>query len=73
MLSRLWALNQGYRSVEDYEAEFNHLVKFTPQGIRDSKRTKMQRFHDKLNLELRHDVQGFELSSCEQGMGDGRD
>jgi len=63
MLSRLWALKQGNRSVIEYEAEFNHLVKFTPPGIRDSEETKLQRFRDGLNLELQHDIQGFEMTT----------
>ena len=63
MLSRLWPSKQVNRSVVNYEAKFNHLVKFTPQGIKDSERTKMQRFCDGLNLELQHDVQGFEVNT----------
>ena len=47
----------------DYEVEFNHLIKFTPQGIRDSERTKIQRFRDGLNLELQHYVKGFEVDT----------
>ena len=30
MLSQLWALKQGNRSVAEYEAEFNRLMKFAP-------------------------------------------
>ena len=63
MLSRLWALKQGNRSVSDYEAEFTRLVKFVPQELRNSERTKIQRFRDGLNLELQHDVQGFEIDT----------
>ena len=63
MLSRLWALKQGNLFVTNYESEFNHLVKFTPQGIKDSERTKMLRFRDELNLELQHDIQGFEVDT----------
>ena len=51
--------------MADYEAEFNHLVKFTPPGIWDSEGTKLQRFRDGLNLELQHDVQGFEMTTLE--------
>ena len=47
----------------DYEAEFNCLVKFVPQEVRNSERTKIQRFRDGLNLELQHDVQGFEIDT----------
>ena len=52
MLSCLWALKQENRFVLDYEVEFNHLVKFVPQEIRTSEGTKVQRFHDGLNLDL---------------------
>ena len=63
MLSRLWALKQGSQSVSDYEVEFNHLVKFVPQEIRNSEGTKIQQFRDGLNLELQHDIQGFEIAT----------
>ena len=52
MLGQLLALQQGNMSVAEYEAEFNRLVKFTPKGIRDNGRAKMQKFQDRLNLEL---------------------
>ena len=63
MLSRLWALKQGNRSIADYEVKFNCPIKFVPQEIKDSKGTKIQRFCDGLNLELQHDVQGFEMDT----------
>ena len=43
--------------------EFNRLVKFTPEGIGDNKRTKMQKFKDCLNLELQLDVRGYEVTT----------
>ena len=52
MLSQLWALKQGTRTVAEYEAELNRLVKFAPGGIRDDEATKMQKFRDGLNLDL---------------------
>ena len=57
MLGQFLSLRQGNRSVAEYEAEFNKLVKFTPEGIRDSDRAKIQKFKDGLNVELHHDVQ----------------
>ena len=63
MLSCLWALKQGNRSVSNYEAEFNRLVKFVPQEIRNSEGTKIQWFRNGLNLELQHDIQGFEMDT----------
>ena len=41
--------------------EFNKLVKFTPEGIKDSNRAKIQKFKIGLHVELQHDVEGFEL------------
>ena len=42
MLGQLLALKTSGKTVAQYEVEFNCLVKFTPEGIRDSKRTKIQ-------------------------------
>ena len=33
MLRQLWAFKQGSRTVAEYEAEFNRLMKFAPAGI----------------------------------------
>ena len=60
MLSQLWALKQGNRSVAEYEAEFNRLMKFAPGGIRDQELTNIQKFRDGLNLELQLDTQGHD-------------
>ena len=56
MFSQLLTLRQGYRSVAEYEAEFNKLIRFVPEGIRDHERTKIKKFRDGLNLELQHDI-----------------
>ena len=40
----------------EYEAEFNRLVKFALDGIRDGKATKMQKFRDGLDLDLQLDA-----------------
>ena len=45
----------------EYEAEFNRLVKFTLEDIKDSDRAKIQKFKNGLNVGLQHDVQGFEI------------
>ena len=63
MLGQLLALQQGNKMVAEYEAEFNRLVKLTPEGIRDNERTKMQKFRDGMNLELRLDVRGYEVTT----------
>ena len=63
MLSQLWALKQGNRSVTEYEADFNRLVKFSPDGFRDNEQMKVKKFRDGLTLELQHDVRGFELNT----------
>ena len=63
MLSQLLLQKQGNRSVAEYEIEFNLLMKFSPEGIRDQKRIKIQKFRDGLNPELRHDIHGFELTN----------
>ena len=44
MLSQLWALKQGNRLVAEYEAEFNLLMKFALEGVRDQELTKIQKF-----------------------------
>ena len=45
-------MKQGNRSVADYEAEFNSLVKFAPEGIRNDEQMKIQKFRDGLSIEL---------------------
>ena len=62
ILGQLLALQQGNKTVAEYEAEFNRLVKFTPDGIRDNERTKMQKFRDGMNLELQLDVRGCDVT-----------
>ena len=47
----------------EYKAEFNRLMKFTSERIRDSERTKMQKFRYGLNLELQLDVTGCEVTT----------
>ena len=44
VLSQLLPLKQRNRSVEDQKVEFNCLIKFTLEGIKNSKRTKIQKF-----------------------------
>ena len=63
MLSQLWALKQGNKSVVEYEAEFNRLMKFALEGIRDQEMMKIQKFRDGLSLELQLDTQGFEVTT----------
>ena len=63
MLSQLLTQKQGSKSVVEYEAEFNRLIKFSTEGIRDHEMTKVQKFRDGLTPELRHDMQGFELTT----------
>ena len=38
-------------------------MKFTPEGIKDSDRAKIQKFKDGLSLELQHDMQGFKVET----------
>ena len=59
MLSQLWALKQGNKTVTEYEADFNRLVKFSPDGFKDNELMKIKKFRDGLSLELQHDVRGF--------------
>ena len=63
MLSQLWALKQGNKTVTEYEANFNRLVKFSPDGFRDNELMKVKKFRDGLTLELQHDVRGFEINT----------
>ena len=63
MLSQLWALKQGNRSVIEYETDFNRLVKFSPDGFRDNEQMKVKKFRDGLPLELQHGVRGFEINT----------
>ena len=62
MSSQLLLQKQGNRTVAEYETEFNRLVKFAPEGIRDHEGIKIYKFRDGLNPELRHDIRGFELT-----------
>ena len=39
------------------------MVKFTPEGIRDSERIKIQKFRDCLNIEIQLDVCGCEVTT----------
>ena len=52
MLSQLLVHKQGAKSLSEYEYEFNWLIKFAPEGIRDHEQTKIQEFRDGLNLDL---------------------
>ena len=52
MLSKLLAHKQGTRSINEYDSEFNRLIKFAPEGIRDHEQTKMQKFRDGLNPDI---------------------
>ena len=63
MLSQLWALKQGNRSIEDYEVEFHNLVKFAPEGIINDEQMKIQKFRDGLSIELQINVRSSELNS----------
>ena len=44
MLGQWLALTQGNKLVTYYEAEFNRLVKFSLDGIRDNEIAKVQKF-----------------------------
>ena len=52
MLGLLLPLQQGDKSVTEYKMEFNRQIKFTPPGIKDNERTRVQKFRDGLNLKL---------------------
>ena len=53
MLNQLILQKQGTRSVAEYETEFNWLVKFALEGLRDQERIKIQKFRDDLNLRIK--------------------
>ena len=61
MLGQLLSLQQANKTVVEYEVEFNWLVKFSPKGIWDSERTKLQKFKDGSILELQLDIHGYEV------------
>ena len=63
MLGQLLSLQQGDKSLAEYEMEFNRLIKFTPPEIKDNERTRVQKFRDGLNLKLQHDTQGHDLTT----------
>lgn len=54
---------KGYGSVKKYEAEFSRLMRFTLEGFHDNERTKVQKFLNRLELELGHELRGFELAT----------
>ena len=56
-------LRQGSKSVEEYEAEFNRLLRIAGEGYRENERMKVQKFQSGLNAEIRHQVKSFELNT----------
>ena len=56
-------LRQGSKTVDEYEAEFNRLLRFAGVGYREDEMMKMQKYQDGLNPDLRHAVKSFELTT----------
>ena len=56
-------LKQENKSVDEYKAEFNRLLRFVGEAYHDNERMKVQKFQNGLNPEIRHDVKMFELDT----------
>ena len=52
---------QKSKSVEEYQVYFNRLLRFAGDGYRENEQMKVQKFHTRLNAEIRHQVKSFEL------------
>ena len=52
-------LKQDNRMVDEYEMEFSRLLRFVGEGYRDNERMKVQKFQNRLNPEIHHDVKMF--------------
>ena len=63
MVSDWLRLKQGSKTVDEYEAEFNRLLRFAGVGYREDEMMKVQKFQDGLNSELRQAVKTFELTT----------
>ena len=63
MVSDWLKLRQGGKTVDEYEVEFNRLLRFAGVGYRDDETMKLQKFQDRLNPDLRHIVKTFELTT----------
>ena len=65
-------LMQGNKTVGEYEAEFSCLLKFTIKGHKENERMKVQKFQNRLNPEIRHDIKLFELNTLLAVVGKAR-
>ena len=63
MVSDWLKLRQGSKTVDEYEAEFNRLLRFAGVGYREDELMKVQKFQDGLSPDLRHAVKTFELTT----------
>ena len=53
MVSDWLKLRQGSKTVDEYKAEFNRLLRFAGVGYREDELMKVQKFQDGLTPELR--------------------
>ena len=49
--------------MEEYEMEFNRLLRFASEECRDNGCMKVQKFQNGLNPEIKHEVRMFELDT----------
>ena len=49
--------------MDEYELEFSCLLRFASEGYIDNEKMKVQKFQNGLNLEIRHDVKIFKLTT----------
>ena len=63
MVSDWLKLRQGSKTVDEYEAEFNHLLRFVGVGYHEDELMKVQKFQDGLSPDLRHAVKTLELTT----------
>ena len=63
MLQEYYTLQQGKRTVEEYEAELNRLVRFLPEPLRASEEGKKSRFITGLEPHIQYQVNLMEVAT----------
>ena len=49
--------------MNEYEAEFSRLLRFSREEYQDNERMKVQKFQNGLNSEIQHEVKVFKLAT----------
>ena len=63
MLQEYYTLQQGRRTVEEYEAELNRLMRFLPEPLRASEEAKKSRFITGLEPHIQYQVNLMEVAT----------